>query len=219
MNAMSPTPSQPPARQHLFVQDVLNPAGLLTVSRFPIAVAYPYLAADDLTALAILLFAALTDILDGVVARWSGTTSHTGAVLDGWIDKVLYVNVAWTLVILHDVPGIWMLAWFSRELLQGLSVPLLVPAYYRGLPRARSSTLAGKATTWLVGLSLVASLLDQWTVAGILTPLAGVTGFVSAARYLRRELTDALPLLRPSNAAEDNAFIDHTDLEEPTAAR
>jgi len=184
------TPPIPPLRQRLSLSDALNVAGLLTVSRLPIAVAYPFWAADAHVALGLLLLAALTDLLDGVVARWTGTQSHTGAVLDGWIDKVLYVNIAWTLVLLHDVPGYWMLAWFSREILQGLCVPALVPAYYRGLPRARESTVGGKATTWLVGLSLVASLLDWWWVAGTLTPIAGVVGFVSAARYLWRELSD-----------------------------
>ena len=185
-----PTPTIPIVRERLRLRDVLNAAGLLTLSRFPIAVAYPFLATDDMVALAVLLVAASTDLLDGVIARATNCTSHTGAVLDGWIDKVLYVNVAWTLVNFHDVPGWWMLAWFSREILQGIAVPLLVPAYYRGLPRARASTVLGKLTTWMVGLSLVASLLDLWPIAMVLTPLAGVTGFVSASRYLYRELSD-----------------------------
>ena len=205
--------------QRLCLRDVLNPAGLLTVSRLLIAVLYPFFAADARVALALLLFAALTDILDGVVARLTGTTSHTGAVLDGWIDKVMYVNVAWTLVLLHDVPSWWMLAWFSREILQGLSVPFLVPAYYRGLPRARAATFLGKLTTWLVGLSLVASLLDLWTVAGVLTPLAGVTGFVSAARYLRRELSDVLKLLRSSSKPPQKSPCTKAGLEGPSTAR
>ena len=128
-------------RQRLALSDALNLAGLITISRLPIAIAYPFLAADHRVALGLLLLAALTDLLDGVVARWTGTQSHTGAVLDGWIDKVLYVNIAWTLVLLHDVPAWWMLAWFSREILQGFFVPVLVPAYYRGLPRARESTV------------------------------------------------------------------------------
>jgi len=177
-------------RERLRLGDAMNLAGLLTLSRLPIAVVYPFFGADDMVALAMLLGAAATDFLDGVIARATGTASHTGAVLDGWIDKVMYVNVAWTLVNFHDVPAWWMLAWFSREILQGFSVPLLVPAYYRGLPRARASTVLGKTTTWLVGLSLVASLLDLWSVASVLTPAAGVTGFVSAARYLYRELSD-----------------------------
>jgi len=184
------TPSIPLERERLSLNDALNLAGLLTLSRLPIAVAYPFLAADPLAALGLLFLAALTDLLDGVVARATGTQSHTGAVLDGWIDKILYVNIAWTLVLLHDVPGFWMLAWFSREILQGLFVPVLVPAYHRGLPQARESTVGGKATTWLVGISLVASLLDMWWLAGTLTPIAGITGFLSAARYLRRELRD-----------------------------
>ncbi len=189
--SLSQTPPSPVAdRERLRASDVMNVAGLLTLSRFPIAVVYPFFAADDMVALWMLLAAATTDLLDGVIARATGTASHTGAVLDGWIDKVMYVNVAWTLVNFHDVPAWWMLAWFSREILQGLFVPALVPAYYRGLPQARASTILGKTTTWLVGLSLCASLLDLWTIASLLTPAAGITGFISAARYLYRELSD-----------------------------
>ena len=208
-----PIPSKPhtitPVRQRLALSDALNLAGLLTVSRLPIAIAYPFLAADDRVALGLLLLAALTDLLDGVVARWTGTQSHTGAVLDGWIDKVLYVNIAWTLVLLHDVPAWWMLAWFSRELLQGFFVPVLVPAYYRGLPRARESTFGGKLTTWLVGLSLVASLLDLWWLAGVLTPMAGVIGLVSAARYLRRELSDIREMAWEDETSQSPALPHH----------
>jgi|GEM_PF-1808866 len=219
MNA-SPSRLPPPSeRARLRLREVLNPAGLLTISRLPIAVAYPFFAADDRVALGLLLFAALTDLLDGVVARATGTASHTGAVLDGWIDKVMYVNVAWTLVLLHDVPGWWMLAWFSREILQGLSVPWLVPAYYRGLPRPRSSTVLGKATTWFVGLSLVAALLDIWWLAGVLTPLAGVSGFVSASRYLWRELADVRRLLREDRHDTPPPPVADTDLEGASAAR
>ena len=166
-------------------------------------------------ALGVLLLAAATDLLDGVSARATGCTSHTGAVLDGWIDKVMYVNVAWTLVNLHDVPVWWMLAWFSREILQGVFVPVLVPAYYRGLPRARTSTVLGKATTWLVGLSLVASLLDLWTIALVLTPCAGVTGFVSASRYLVRALASDLRRSRITASSSTAA----TAPSEPTLER
>ena len=134
-------------------------------------------------------------------------------MLDGWIDKVLYVNIAWTLVLLHDVPAWWMLAWFSREILQGFFVPVLVPAYYRGLPRARESTIGGKIP-WLVGISLVASLVDQWWLAGILTPMAGGVGFISAARYLRRELSDIREMSRQDAPSPGTS----TDLrEEPLA--
>jgi phosphatidylglycerophosphate synthase len=209
MNRPQPHPAPTVERVRLSLREVLNPAGMLTLSRFPIAVLYPFFAANDTIALGLLLLAAATDMLDGVVARATGTSSHTGAVLDGWIDKVLYVNVAWTLVLLHDVPGWWMLAWFSREILQGLSVPLLVPAYYRGLSRTRSATPLGKVTTWAVGLSMTASLLDLWTLAFLLMPVAGVSGFVSAARYLYRELSD---LRQQARAERSNALV-HTPVD------
>ena len=158
------------------------------------------------------------DMLEAILAEAEKAASMD-AVLDGWIDKVMYVNVAWTLVNLHDVPAWWMLAWFSREILQGIFVPILVPAYYRGLPRARTSTVLGKATTWLVGLSLVASLLDLWTIALVLTPCAGVTGFVSASRYLVRELSDLRRSHILASAPTATAAPSEPTLERAPAAR
>jgi hypothetical protein len=77
----------------------------------------------------------------------------------------------------------------------------------------------GKSTTWLVGLSLVASLLDLWTIASVLTPAAGFTGFVSASRYLYRELTD---LRSPPEDADSDALSRPSSdpaLESASAAR
>lgn len=202
--------SASPTPQRLDWRDAVRPAGLLTLSRLPIAVVYPFVAGRESVALGLYLLAAATDLLDGWVARRTGTTSHTGAVLDGWIDKILYVNIAWTLVLLHDVPGWWMLCWFARELIQGVFVPVLVPLYYRGLPEPRASTALGKLTTWLVGISLVASLLDVWWVGAVLTPLAGLSGTAASVEYLRRELIQARHSLR-SDAPATGPTIDHQD--------
>lgn len=59
-------------------------------------------------ALAWLLAAALTDLLDGWLARRQGWRSSLGALLDPLADKVLVISVAATLWLLALLPG-WLL--------------------------------------------------------------------------------------------------------------
>ena len=44
------------------------------------------------------------------------------AVVDGWVDKVLHINAAWSMSLHGYIPGWWMWLWFSRELIQGAIV-------------------------------------------------------------------------------------------------
>src|ERR1051325_8360823 len=63
--------------------------------------------ANELAALAIFLFAAATDLMDGYLARrWKQTTT-VGTLLDPIADKLLISSALVSLVQVHVVPG-WM---------------------------------------------------------------------------------------------------------------
>ena len=83
----------------LRIRDLANTAGLITGTRLLIALAFPFLTAHPRVALAAYLFASLTDVLDGAVARRTHTASHTGAFVDGWVDKILHINGAWSMTL------------------------------------------------------------------------------------------------------------------------
>ena len=179
-------------------RDLWNPAGLLTLSRLPMCIAFPFLAADIRVFLAVYVLALATDILDGWVARRLGHSSHTGSVVDGWLDKMLHINATWTMVNHEWMPGWWMLLWFSREIIQAFMVIWLVPRFYRGQVRAHHASFAGKLTGWTLGTAFIAVLLRQltgmevfWTIATVATYATGAAGVWTAGTYLLRDLRDA----------------------------
>lgn len=71
---------------------------MLLVPAFVSLVVYGYLG----WALVVFMFAGLTDMLDGLIARWSGQQSSLGAWLDPMADKLLAVS---TFIVL-TVPGL-----------------------------------------------------------------------------------------------------------------
>ncbi len=183
--------------------DMWNLAGLMSASRLPMAFAFPFVAHDLHLALGLYLLVGLTDFLDGRIARATGTVSLSGATLDGWMDKIFHVNAAWSLVLYQDVPAWWMLCWFAREILQGISIPFLLRPWLEGLSRPRESTVAGKALTWLVAIAFFGILLDLPWVAAIATPASGILGVGATVAYLHREWSD----LQESRAAAASAKV------------
>jgi phosphatidylglycerophosphate synthase len=140
--------------------------------------------------------AMFTDILDGWTARRLGQVSHTGSVLDGWLDKVVHVNAAWTLVNAELMPNWWMACWFSRELIQGPMVIWLTGRFYRGEVGPHEATVVGKVTAWLLGVAMVAVALGLRGLGEVLTPIIGLCGAWSGFGYLWRELRDLRALSR-----------------------
>jgi CDP-diacylglycerol--glycerol-3-phosphate 3-phosphatidyltransferase len=178
----------PKGRDRLRWSDLANLAGVLTLSRLPFALAFPWATGSRSTALALYIVAVSTDVLDGWAARRSGTASFTGSVLDGWLDKVLHVNAAWSFVVADWMPGWWMLCWFSREIVQAPMVIWLAGPFYRGEAPAHHATRVGKLTSVLLAVAIVGLLLGLRPLAAALTPLIGLLGFTAALQYLWRDV-------------------------------
>ena len=163
--------------------DLANAAGLLTLLRLAIGALVsvsPTPALGWLYALAI-----LTDVLDGPVARRRGHASAAGATLDAWADKVLHVNLAWTLVNRDLMPAAFMLAWFTRELIQVLLIPVLVHRWRTLQGRPRTSPW-GRATA--IALFVAASGVLLGVDASWPTLLTGCLGTVAGLDYARVHL-------------------------------
>jgi CDP-diacylglycerol--glycerol-3-phosphate 3-phosphatidyltransferase len=134
-----------------------NVPNLLTLSRLALGVVVFGLIAGHayLAALAIFGLAALTDALDGFVARWLNQTSVIGRQLDPLIDKVL---VAGVYIFLLPIDGTGLAAWMVtvvvvRELLiQGLR------SHLEGQGQAFGAKSAGKLKTVLQCASISAIL-------------------------------------------------------------
>ena len=180
-----------PIRLHL--RDLANPAGALTLARLPLAALFPFVVDEPVVALAVYAVAMFTDVVDGEVARRTGTASQTGSLLDGFLDKVFHVNAAWAMALADVIPAWWMLCWFSRELLQLTMVPWLWTPFFLGRVRPHRASRAGKALAVSLAVTFAATLTAPlWSPAGHLaaglTPAIGVVGAAVGVAYIRRSL-------------------------------
>lgn len=160
--------------------DLATVASSLSLLRIALAAVLPLLPQPWW--LPVYLLAVATDVVDGMVARRTGTVSAAGATLDAWADKILHVNVAWTLVNAGVIPGWWMSAWFAREILQ---VPMVFALVHRwrtgvGTPRTR---LSGRLTTILLSVLTVLALVGWPSL--LLTVAVLVLGLMAGIDYAR----------------------------------
>ena len=157
-------------------------ADALTLARIPLALGF-LLVPHNLARLAILLVAAATDLLDGVLARRLGS-SRFGGFIDPVADK-LFMLAAFIVV---AVSG--RLAWYeiAGVLLRDLVATIaFVVVLVSGRAMAIPARLGGKAVTVAQVLTLVAFLTDS----PLLRPLAWATG--SIALYAIWDYNQAAP--------------------------
>jgi CDP-diacylglycerol---glycerol-3-phosphate 3-phosphatidyltransferase len=137
----------------------VGPADLLTALRIPLAFTFPLVESAGWR-LVILAVAALSDFLDGIVARWYWT-SRMGAVLDPIADKLFMVIAFMTLRASGQLTDWEILAVMSRDVaaflgflvVLALKRPMTIPARHLG----KWATVAQLVTllAWLVESSLL----------------------------------------------------------------
>jgi len=130
----------------------LTVSNLLSLSRIPLGVVF-LLTSDARVLAGVVIAGALTDLLDGFIARVSGTTSEVGILLDPFCDKIFVL-----LGVVSFLPG-GQLDWAGflilvlRDVFTGGSylVSRLV-----GPDMAPRSRMAGKVTTFFQLITLLA---------------------------------------------------------------
>lgn len=143
-------------------------------------------------ALVVFLAAALTDLLDGYVARQRGSQSRLGAFLDPLADKLLLVSSFVTLTWLRVLP-FWIAAVvISRDLILMMGALAIHMAGGRITPRP---TAAGKLATFFQILTVLIGLLRPFYalpaiarapvwLAAIFTVLSGLQYIAQGMRFL-----------------------------------
>lgn len=125
---------------HLTIPNALS---LLRICLIP-SIAYFLYAANYNIALALFLLIALSDALDGIVARKLNQVSSLGKMLDPLADKILVIIVLLVLVDLKMAPLLAVMIIIIRDLTISL---------YRGIAASKSvvvaANLLGKAKTFL----------------------------------------------------------------------
>lgn len=125
-------------------------------------------------ALTVFLIAAVTDLLDGYVARQRGSQSRLGAFLDPMADKLLLVSSFVTLTWLRVLP-FWIAAVvISRDLILMVGALAIHMAGGRITPRP---TTAGKLATFFQVLTVLIGLLRPFYS---LPPIARIPVWLAA---------------------------------------
>jgi len=182
--------------------ELFTPANLLTISRMVLVpiVALCMLYGHPGWALATFLVAALTDLLDGLIARWIGQQTTLGAWLDPMADKLLLLTVFVILTLpgfglTHRLP-VWLTVLvISRDVGIVLTVAVInlavAPRTFSPSPLGKLATatflVTGCATLYANYGSVPQGVLDALVYASLAVTLA------SAADYLRRVMRPATP--------------------------
>ncbi len=115
-----------------------------------------YLINDQfLAALIVFLLCAVSDGLDGMVARLMNQKSRLGAYLDPIADKLLLVAAFVTLAITGALPAWLTVLVFSRDIMILLGILVL---FLNRLEFTIKPSILSKVTTWLQFITIVAAL-------------------------------------------------------------
>jgi phosphatidylglycerophosphate synthase len=145
-------------------------ADLLSVLRIPLAAAF-VLVSDTGWRLAIVGAAAVTDLLDGPIARRCGSSAY-GAVLDPIADKLFMAAAVGVVAFsgsleIYEIVGVLL-----RDIVATVA---FVATFFSEQPRAIPARWSGKAVTVAQVLTLVAFLLGS----PYLRPIAWATTLIA----------------------------------------
>jgi cardiolipin synthase len=185
---------------------VLTVPNLICLLRIALTVPIVVLLAEGRYGQTLVLFAiaAVSDVLDGYLAKTFGWTSEVGKVLDPLADKLLLVSVFITLAVVGLVPAWLATLAVARDVVIGAGA-----AIYRWLfgPLEGRPTVPSKINT-LVQLAYVIAVvwqaafanLPDWLVQGLGAGVL-VTTVVSGVDYVMTYARKAVAVSRARRAA------------------
>lgn len=139
-------------------------------------------AAGDRWAVALLLAAGLSDLLDGALARRRGAISPSGKVVDPIADKVLIVGLVVFLMLERGFPG-WLVA---AVVVRDVGLVLAALVLFRRDRIVFPANWSGKLTTFALGL-LILGYVIRWSASyPVLTAFAALALLASYVSYGRR---------------------------------
>src|SRR5579859_8116272 len=160
---MAPASSQPAPENTpaggLALGHLLNFPNLLTLLRIVLIPFFLALLSKHRYTYALYIFglAALTDGLDGAVARWFDMRTEIGAYLDPFADKLLLVSAFVALTIENSFPA-WLL---GVVLIRDIVIVFgyFMFAFFTGERPPMRPTFLGKASTFLQLLCVIGALV------------------------------------------------------------
>ncbi len=134
---------------------------------------------QNLGALGVLALMALTDALDGFLARKRHQVTTLGKILDHVVDKVIILTITWLLIRYRDLPGwvFWLI--LTREVLTILATAYM---FFRHGVMGQSSKL-GRATGVAMAVTLLFYLFN-WPHRHQILYLTLALAVVASLNYL-----------------------------------
>ena len=165
---------------------------ILAVPAFIVAVLYysPQNEHLRVVALGIFLFATISDLVDGYIARRFDQRTQIGTILDPLADKMLLVSAFVCMFVMRDHFGaiqlpFWLLiVVISRDviLLSGVGIMQLI-----GSQAEIEPTMAGKLTTFFQVMA-VFGIFFQWSFSIILWWIILVLAIATTIDYIKRNI-------------------------------
>ncbi|MBP3958652.1 CDP-alcohol phosphatidyltransferase family protein [Gemmata sp. G18] len=178
----------------------LVPNGL-SGARLVLGVAFPFIPAE--WRLWAVIGAALSDLLDGLTARWMHAESNAGRLLDPVADKVFVLALVATLLAEGALHPLWALGLAIRDVTVLVGLVYVIARRQWGVGRRMRPSLLGKATTAaqfvVLALLVMSTGAPMWVLAAV-TFLSALAAWdyarwfwgepsVGSAAHSARELT------------------------------
>lgn len=167
--------------------------GVLSLSRLALAALFPLTIGQPFWSLVVLAAAGVSDVLDGWWARRFHQQSATGAMLDGFTDKVFFVAVVVTLLASRTMNVVEMLLLATRDIGElALAARMALGRQRQKLTAAHTSNIGGKIATLFQYVAVVAVIVGADSeLRAACIGAAALAGVVAVALYWTREtLTD-----------------------------
>ena len=167
--------------------DVTLAPNIVSLTRLPLAVLFPLLIDNPGAAFAVLIASALTDVVDGWLARKNGQVTALGAIIDPIADKAFALTVVVTLIARRMLPLWGIPALLAREIFE---LPLVVWVFFHRAsdPERRvaaSANIPGKIAT-TIQFGAVMSALVMPEILRVCLAASAVFGVIAGITYWTR---------------------------------
>jgi cardiolipin synthase (CMP-forming) len=142
------------------LKDINTVSNYLSLLRLSLAIPF-WILLDDFPAnsyilFSLTLFASLTDIMDGYLARKMNQITEFGKIIDPIADKVCIGLIITKLYLIHQIPAYYFFMIIIRDILIFLGGIFLT----RKLGRVLPSNMLGKITVLIIGIVIILILLQ-----------------------------------------------------------
>jgi len=177
---------------YLFMLNLPNFLTLIRIATIPLFLVLLF-SRFYTEALVVFIVGALTDALDGPVARLTNQQTPLGAYLDPLADKLLIMSSVIVLGIIGPFPAWLTVLIVSRDLIIGLgygAIYFFTQEWMEVRPSrmGKINTLLQLSMVTAVLISLHSSRLVEYQLLYYLSLLTGVTTFISGSQYVYRGL-------------------------------